>query len=68
MGKNVLTAEVMARMTEEIFSIPSKVYPASVGLLSVKKYRQDILTGFLISAGGLGESLVSRPRRGLCLQ
>lgn len=63
-----MTAELTDRMTEENFSIPSKVYPASVGLLSLKKYQHDILTGFLVSAGGLGESLVSRPGRGLCLQ
>lgn len=38
---------------------PAKVYPASVQLLSLESYRKYLLTGFVISAGGLGESLVS---------
>lgn len=43
---------------DETFAVPAKVYPASVQLLSLESYRKDILTGFVISAGGLGESLV----------
>jgi len=43
---------------DETFTVPSKVYPTVVKLLSLETYRQEILTGFLASAGGLGESLV----------
>lgn len=50
----------MDRMTEDDFSNPGKVYPTSVHLLSLDSYRNDVLLGFLVSAGGLGESLVSR--------
>jgi len=41
-----------------MFSVPSKVYPACVGLLAIPSYREDIMTGYAVSAGGLGESLV----------
>jgi len=42
-----------------MFAVPSKVFPAAVQLLSLELYRAEILTGFVISAGGLGESLVT---------
>ena len=43
---------------DELFSTPSKVYSSMASLLSLECYRKEMLTGFLISAGGLGESLV----------
>ena len=43
----------------DTFAVPSKVYPVAVQLLSITTYRQELLTGFVVSAGGLGESLVS---------
>jgi hypothetical protein len=46
---------------DDTFSLPAKVYPAAVHLLSLEIYREEILTGFVISAGGLGESLVYFP-------
>ena len=50
--------ETNARVDGDIFAVPSKVYPAAVQLLSLASYRSQILTGFVVSAGGLGESLV----------
>lgn len=46
-------------MNEDTFAIPSKIYPAAVQLLSVEPYREDLLMGLVVSAGGLGESLVT---------
>ena len=45
-------------MKPDIFAVPSQVYPACVQLLALESYRETILTGFVVSAGGLGESLV----------
>lgn len=42
-----------------MFAVPSKVFPAAVLILSLEPYRIEALTGFVVSAGGLGESLVS---------
>jgi hypothetical protein len=56
-----LTKGTKSSVDDETFAVPAKVYPASVQLLSLKSYRKDILTGFVISAGGLGESLVMIP-------
>jgi len=38
---------------------PAQVYPRVVQLLNLKEYRTDLLLGFIVSAGGLTESLVS---------
>lgn len=38
---------------------PAQVYPRVVQLLKLKEYRTDLLLGFIVSAGGLTESLVS---------
>jgi hypothetical protein len=46
------------RVDGDVFAVPSKVYPASVSLLSIDMYREEMLTGYVVSAGGLGESLV----------
>ncbi|GJJ74654.1 tubulin-specific chaperone D [Entomortierella parvispora] len=37
---------------------PAQVYPRVVQLLNLKEYRTDLLLGFIVSAGGLTESLV----------
>jgi hypothetical protein len=47
------------RADGDVFAVPSKVYPASVSLLSIDMYREEMLTGYVVSAGGLGESLVA---------
>jgi Tubulin folding cofactor D C terminal len=47
------------RVNLEIFGVPAKVYPTTVELLSNETFREEMLTGFLTSAGSLGESLVS---------
>jgi len=36
-----------------------EVYPMMVPLLAVREYRVDLLTGIVVSVGGLTESLVS---------
>lgn len=46
------------RTDEDIFAVPSRIYPTAVQLLSLQTYREEILTGIVTSAGGLGESLV----------
>jgi hypothetical protein len=46
------------RIDGNAFAVPSQIFPAAVQLLSVETYRDEILTGFATSAGGLGESLV----------
>lgn len=38
---------------------PSSVLPSIVGLLTLARYRKQLLTGLVVSAGGLSESLVS---------
>ena len=48
-------------MDENAFAVPSQIFPAAVQLLSIETYRDEILTGFITSAGGLGESLVLSP-------
>jgi tubulin-specific chaperone D len=50
--------EFIDKIDGDMFAIPSKIYPAAVQLLSINTYRQEVLTGFIVSAGGLGESLV----------
>jgi Tubulin folding cofactor D C terminal len=47
------------RADRDIFAIPSKLYPAATSLLALDRYHEELLTGFVISSGGLGESLVS---------
>jgi hypothetical protein len=42
----------------DVFALPSKIFPAAVSLLSMDTYREEMLTGYVVSAGGLGESLV----------
>jgi hypothetical protein len=39
---------------------PAQVYPRVVQLLNLKEYRMDLLLGFVVSAGGLTESLVRK--------
>lgn len=56
-----MTKGTKSSVDDETFAAPAKVYPTSVRLLSLEGYRKDILTGFVISAGGLGESLVNIP-------
>jgi len=41
-----------------MFSVASEVFSACVKLLALANYREMILTGVVVSAGGLGESLV----------
>lgn len=50
--------EFIDNVDGDTFAVPSKIYPAAVRLLSSGTYREDVLTGFIVSAGGLGESLV----------
>lgn len=38
--------------------MPSKIFAAAVPLLSIDTYGEEMLTGYVVSAGGLGESLV----------
>ena len=45
----------------DMFALPSKVYPTAVHMISMENYQQEVLTGFVVSAGGLGESLVCIP-------
>lgn len=53
LGRNLKSS-----VDDDTFALPVKVYSAAVQLLSLEIYREEILTGFVISAGGLGESLV----------
>jgi tubulin-specific chaperone D len=46
------------RADRDMFAVPSKVYPEAVHMISLETYQREILTGFVVSAGGLGESLV----------
>ncbi|KAG0327465.1 hypothetical protein BGZ99_007549 [Dissophora globulifera] len=50
--------EVIQEGNETNWLQPSEVYPRVVQLLNLPEYRSDLLVGFIISAGGLTETLV----------
>ncbi|KAF9191021.1 hypothetical protein BGZ51_007854 [Haplosporangium sp. Z 767] len=50
--------EVIENNEEMNWMQPAEVYPRVVQLLNLSEYRGDLLLGFIVSAGGIAESLV----------